>query len=307
MLVNICREYNAQGAVGQGQEKSSDCFGGLIYFPYLCHRYDELTKSYTQMKQVLLMAVLAAGLLLAGCSKEDNSEELENRNNMEQTNALTKEQIVGVWRNGDYWVSFAEDGFMCGYLSEKCIVEGGYQVLQDQVIVVSDFFENNISTFKITSVTNERLTCDVKYSEIEGLTLKEAEGKMAFAKSQELPTPRNSEITGKGFEYKSFYILSGNFTSDSHKGQRVECLNHGDFRNDGSTFRMIDRLSSNGQIRPSWRIYIKDFYVYLYPNIYFIEYVNKEYNEKSFFYDLHPFEIQKMEVYFDIGGKVVLK
>lgn len=252
------------------------------------------------MKQVLLMAVLAAGMLLAGCSKEESDD-------MEGKQTLTKEQIVGVWRNGDYWVSFSEDGFMCGYLSERCIVEGGYEISQNQISVISDFFVGNTTVFKITSITGERIECEVKYSEIDELSLNGVEDMMSFAKSSELPTPRNSEITGKGFEYKSFYILSDNFTPNSLKGQRVECLNHGDFRNDGSTFRMIERLSSNGQRLPSWRIYMKDFYVYLHPNIYFIEYVNKEYNEKSFFYDLHPFEIQKMEVYFDIGGKVVLK
>ena len=92
------------------------------------------------MKQVLLMAVLAAGLLLTGCSKDSENNGMETKGNTEQkTQTLTKEQIVGVWRNGDYWVSFSEDGFMCGYLSDKCIVEGGYEVFQDQIIVVSDF------------------------------------------------------------------------------------------------------------------------------------------------------------------------
>ena len=57
---------------------------------------------------ILVTLALVMGMMLAGCSKEDGSEELEDRNNsMEQTSALTKEQIVGVWRNGDYWVSFS--------------------------------------------------------------------------------------------------------------------------------------------------------------------------------------------------------
>ena len=59
------------------------------------------------MRQTLVLTMaLIAGLALAGCEKEDSSEEQKNRNNMEQTNDLTKEQIVGVWRSGDYWVSF---------------------------------------------------------------------------------------------------------------------------------------------------------------------------------------------------------
>lgn len=162
------------------------------------------------MKQVLLMTVLAAGMLLVGCSKED-SNGMETKENTEQTQALTKEQIVGVWRNGDYWVSFAEDGFMCGYLSDKCIVEGNYQVLHDQIIVVSDFFVNNITVFKITSVTNESLTCDLKFSNIEinsianedeaiwkeSMSLKSIEATMSFSRTELQPTARENEIAGK--------------------------------------------------------------------------------------------------------------
>ena len=59
------------------------------------------------MKQVLLMAVLAAGILLAGCAKDN--DDMETKGNTEQQ-ALIKEQIVGVWRNGDYWVSFDGNG-----------------------------------------------------------------------------------------------------------------------------------------------------------------------------------------------------
>ena len=75
------------------------------------------------MKQILIMTMLAAGMLLAGCSKDEseNVEEPRKENVMEQT--LTKEQIVGVWRSGDYWVSFSEDGYCGAYLSNKCVAE----------------------------------------------------------------------------------------------------------------------------------------------------------------------------------------
>ena len=58
------------------------------------------------MRQVLFMAVLAAGMLLAGCSKDSENNGMETK----QQQILTKEQIMGVWRNGDYWVSFDGNG-----------------------------------------------------------------------------------------------------------------------------------------------------------------------------------------------------
>lgn len=58
------------------KKKSPRLLGGSQFFAYLCDRYNnfQTQKSYTQMRQVLFMAVLAAGMLLTGCSKdEDNS------------------------------------------------------------------------------------------------------------------------------------------------------------------------------------------------------------------------------------------
>lgn len=48
---------------------------------------------------------ITAMLMMAGCSKEDTNDMETKR---QQT--LTKEQIIGVWRNGDYWVSFDGNG-----------------------------------------------------------------------------------------------------------------------------------------------------------------------------------------------------
>ena len=58
------------------------------------------------MKQVLFMVMLAADMLLAGCSQDSENYDMETKR--QQT--LTKEQIIGVWRNGDYWVSFDGNG-----------------------------------------------------------------------------------------------------------------------------------------------------------------------------------------------------
>lgn len=254
------------------------------------------------------MAVLAAGMLLTGCSKDSENKGMKTKGNTEQTQTLTVEQIVGVWRNGDYWMSFAEDGFMCGYLSEKCIVEGGYKVIQDQVIVVSDFFENNITSFKVTSVTNDRLTCDVKYSEIEGLTLKVAEGKMTFAKSQELPTARENEIIGKVFEFSSIYesLINNSLWPDFFKGE-VNCQSEGLFNKNGSTNRHFAIILPNGLINWDFEMHMKDFYVYLSPNIYWIEYHDDErYGIEHQWYKLHSYDIQKKEVSFNSEGKILL-
>lgn len=240
---------------------------------------------------------------------------------MEQ--ALTKEQIVGVWRSGDYWASFSEDGFMCGYLSGKCIVEGGYEVLQDQVIVASDFFENDTTTFKVTGVTDKALECDIKYSEIEiqpidyadshynqKVTLSEAKASMAFTKSQEQPTARENEIVEKIFEFYNIYDLNPNIINWSgynyEKQNHSRCHNIGRFHSDGSMDRTVTKLDAiSGS--PEFPMHMRDFYVYLAPYVYLIELHNeKEYSIESLLLMLHPYDVQKMKASLDPDGRIVL-
>ena len=270
----------------------------------------------TQMKQVLLMAVLAAGMLLVGCSK-DGDNGMETKDNTEQT--LTKEQIVGVWRNGDYWVSFAEDGFMCGYLSDKCIVEGGYEVFQDQIIVVSDFFDNNITAFKINSVTEERIECNVKYSEMEinsienedeaiwkeSINLKSTEATMSFIRSDVQPTTRENEIVGKRFEYYSVYPLNPKISFGDYSGD-INCLSEGVFDDKGSMQRMITGLTPEGKLVYHLVFHKKGFYVYLAPHVYFAEFRDESYGVSMPWLLIPLGNIQKMEVSLDQSGKIHL-
>lgn len=61
------------------------------------------------MRQVLFMAVLAAGMLLAGCSKEEDNG-MGTKNGTEQVLADMKQHIVGTWEH--------DGDFICADLSE---------------------------------------------------------------------------------------------------------------------------------------------------------------------------------------------
>ena len=270
------------------------------------------------MNRTLLFTIALVATVLAGCSKDSESMEEQERNNMEQTNALTKEQIVGVWRRGDYWVSFSEDGFMCGYLSDKCIVEGGYTIFQDQIIVVSDFFENNITAFKITDISDGKLECSVKYSEIkinsiveedplvykETMSLKSVETTMSFAKSKERPTDRENEIVGKRFQYYSIYTLNPELSFGGIGD--MDCLSDGMFNDKGAIQRMIFALMPDGNPNIYIGHYTKGFYVYLSPYVYFIERRDESYGVSIPMLIIQNYNIQKKEVSFDQSGIIHL-
>lgn len=157
------------------------------------------------MKQVLFMAMLAAGLMLAGCAKEDSSG-METKDNTGQQ-ALIKEQIVGVWRNGDYWVSFSEDGFMCGYISDKCIMEGDYNI-DGNTVIVSDGYRlirayGKNTSFAVNSISESKLSLTATYNDLtilyrgdEGL-IHQITQNYSFERTQETPCIKNNPLIGK--------------------------------------------------------------------------------------------------------------
>ncbi len=100
-------------------------------------------------------------LMLTGCSKD--SESMGTKDNTE----LTKEQIVGVWRSGDYWVSFSEDGYCSAFFSvngDERILEGDFKIKNDTVIVEhSMYYGNTKITINDVSQASLKLTIIFNY------------------------------------------------------------------------------------------------------------------------------------------------
>lgn len=153
---------------------------------------------------ILLTVALVAGMMLAGCSKDES--------NMEETKGqtLTKEQIVGVWRSGDYWVSFSSDGYMSAYLSDKCIAEGDYTIDGDTVKVTDGIWRNTYwgmgnTHFEVAKISEGSLTATATFTDLSVMYYYSEETEVAhtlrqtytFSKTSETPCSRNNVLIGK--------------------------------------------------------------------------------------------------------------
>lgn len=179
------------------------------------------------------MAVLAAGMMMAGCSKEDTNDMETKR---QQT--LTKEQIIGVWRNGDYWVSFSESGYASAFLKLgdlEMIDEGDYRLNGDTIVTLASPWLLYETPYVVNSVTDGEISLTVEHVEpcVPDTRRKDT---IILQKSHAVPCERND-----GLARKFFYITGGIFENTR-------------LRFDDNEFKTISG-------RP---------YVYLAPNLYYL-------------------------------------
>ena len=205
------------------------------------------------MKQLtsVLTAALIAAMMLAGCSKDSESSG-EQRNDMEKTNDLTKEQIVGVWRSGDYWLSFSEDGFYSAFffIDDRERIDDGDYIVAEDVVTVKNQEHTTILSVKNLSATSLTLVMNYTYPHLaqEVTVTKE----MSFVKTEENPCKSTDDLVGKSFSYED--------TSDAHNGKVVTFFNQIPYN---------DRLMISTYSEPGmWGNSALQYYVYLPPLIY---------------------------------------
>ena len=142
---------------------------------------------------------LMAGMMLAGCSKSDDDPTPQYK--------LTKDNIVGVWRSGDYWASFSSDGYMSAYLSDKCIAEGDYTVDGDTVKVDDGYQWIKVfgkkTRFIINSISNSTLSLTATYNNLHNLYVgdenleHQVTQSYTFSKSQDAPCTKSNPLVGR--------------------------------------------------------------------------------------------------------------
>lgn len=169
---------------------------------------------------------------------------------MEQT--LTKEQIVGVWRSGDYWVSFAEDGFYSAFffIDERERIDDGAYTIEGDVVTVKNPEHSTKNTIKSLSSTSMTLVMEYTYPNMSPKITVTRE--MTFIKTDELPCKSTDALVGKSFTYDD--------VSEAHYGKVVTFINHIPYN---------DRIIISEYSEPGrWGNGIQQYYVYLPPLIY---------------------------------------
>ena len=236
------------------------------------------------MKKTLLFTIALVSAMLAGCSNDETD--------MGQEQTLIKEQIVGVWRNGDYWVSFSEDGYMTAYLSDKCIASGDFFIDKDTVMAESPVFYYT-TKFLVNKLDDKNLNCTIEYIE---MTLPEThqhfhkkEKNFSFIKTDESPCTKENELIGRKFQYAMDVVVPDYGSKrDTLAGEAV--CDIVTFFSTNHTIWAVNQLRESGY----------DYYVYRPPYLYYYEMGISPYNTSK---DI----INKLRVEFDGDDMVVSK
>ena len=124
-------------------------------------------------KYLFFMLVVVSAFAVSACSSSSDDDPKPKQ----------KTDIVGVWANGDNFVSFNKDGYYTAYLNDK-------------------FIDSNKTTkYKILKVGSE-LDVIVTYNNFEGNDVTET---ISFSKTTKTPSEKDNFLIGKSFSYETMY------------------------------------------------------------------------------------------------------
>lgn len=161
-----------------------------------------------------LTSVLTAALLLAviaaGCSSGSDEPEVPT-----PQYKVTKENIVGVWRSGDYWVSFSSDGYNSAYFpieNDERIDEGSYTISGDTITVESQLYYS-WTKYIIRSISDTSVSLTIIYN-FSGTTSVQNDDydiskDITLTKSNDTPCIIDDGLDRKTYETTEIFNING--------------------------------------------------------------------------------------------------
>lgn len=198
----------------------------------------------------MIMLVVMAQSLMVACGDDGD----DNNQPKPPTYKIHDNNIVGVWKNGNYFVSFSSDNFNSSILSTSYLDEGDYSVNGDTIIVRNSYF-NHQTRYVVKSISEFSLNIEISYIDYLG---KENIVNKNFTKTTDIPCSKSHNLIGK--TYNASYA--------GYKG-----LQH--WNKVFSTYNIITCTCTDAGSYTPFTCY----YIYLPPKIYF--YV-KGYSEFEF-------------------------
>ncbi|MBQ9204727.1 MAG: hypothetical protein IJ155_10880 [Prevotella sp.] len=209
------------------------------------------------MKQILVLLALSA-MLVCSCSSGDDSP-------VEETPKykLDANSIVGVWRSGDYWVSFSEDGFYSAFfnIGDNERIDDGDYTIDGDVVTIKNY--EHTTELSLKALSSASMTFDMTYN--YPLTSKKVTQEMSFSKADGIPCKADDILVGKSFSYDD--------VSESHGGKIITFTNI--LCDDRIILTEYSEKNSGGESM-QWR-----YYVYLPPCIYHVRISSGYYPEGS--------------------------
>ena len=124
-----------------------------------------------------------------------------------------KEIVVsGVWRDGDYFISFDDNGYYSAHLDEEHLDTGSYKI-EDKKVTCRNNYNNKETIYDILSITESEIECEITYSPYNADSQKV---KRIFNKTEEQPASKEHILINKSWGYLSSYYSTVTIEFKSH-------------------------------------------------------------------------------------------
>lgn len=153
------------------------------------------------MTKLEVLLLLFVSMLFTACGGNDGSDEDHGSS---VTYKVHDNNIVGVWKNGDKFVSFSAEKYNSALLTNTFIDEGDYKINGDTIYVYNNYF-NKTTKYIVNSLTSNSLSVTVTYKDNWS---GEKTQSLQFTKTSENPCSKNHNLVGKSF-YAQYNTNSG--------------------------------------------------------------------------------------------------
>ncbi len=151
-------------------------------------------KFFFSLLFLMMMAVLYLGIVSCGGNDEDS--DIPKIVNPETLNP------VGVWENGEYFISFNDENFCSAYFDIEYVDCGAYSV-KDNVITCNNAYYAKQTKYNIKKMTENTLEVEIDYISLSG---KARSKSMTFTKNTAIvPSVKDNSLIGKSLTYLTYF------------------------------------------------------------------------------------------------------
>lgn len=153
-------------------------------------------------KMLFMLPMLAVLFIISSCSKDDELQKDEIENNDD----LSSPSIIGTWEDGNYFVSFGEDGFYSAYIADEFIDSGDYDQTENEISCLNNYF-NRETIYTIKNISDTEMNVEISYVDLHG---ERKHKTLNLTKSNDAIVSRSNTLSGKSITTYSAYF--GNVT-----------------------------------------------------------------------------------------------
>lgn len=210
----------------------------------------------------LVTSMMLSAMLVCSCSSGDDSSAEEA-----PKYKLDANSIVGVWRSGDYWVSFSEDGYNSAFFNingDERIDEGSYTIKGDTVEVEHTLYFGE-TRYVINNISPTSLQVTVAYNYYPFNPSDDNDFwiyvPITLTKAADTPCEKNDGLDGVTYENESTFTYEGTVYDVTHTNT---------IRNDGHCISYLIDYHGNKPHSSYGGVPMggMKFYVYLKPYLY---------------------------------------